>query len=139
MRESAVWRKYVKPVTKQVGGDWQRIESGLTGGGIPDINACRKGKEIWIELKVVDGRRVKMRPEQVGWHLRRARAGGVTFILAYHERLDVFMYWPGRLAREVKRQGVGAAGSSRIARHLLGSALLRMFALQGEPHPLVGS
>ena len=30
---------------------WQRIETGMTGSGVPDVNGCAKGKEFWIELK----------------------------------------------------------------------------------------
>jgi hypothetical protein len=59
---------------------WQRIESMLTGNGIPDSNYCVDGIEGWIEWKKTDSNRVPLRPDQVGWHLRRARAGGRTFI-----------------------------------------------------------
>lgn len=59
---------------------WQRIESGLTGGGIPDTNYCVNGIEGWIEWKKTNSNKVTMRPDQVGWHLRRYRAGGRTFI-----------------------------------------------------------
>lgn len=60
--------------------DWQRIESGLTGLGIPDVNGCSKGHEVWIELKGTSGWKPYIRPEQIGWAERRARSGGKVFL-----------------------------------------------------------
>lgn len=69
--------------------DWCSIESGSTGGGIPDMNYCTRvygddadgyGKEGWLELKQTPGHRVTLRPEQVGWISRRVRAGGRVWI-----------------------------------------------------------
>ena len=31
----------------------QRIETGMTGAGVPDVNGCAKGKEFWVELKEI--------------------------------------------------------------------------------------
>lgn len=59
---------------------WQAIESGFTGRGIPDSNYCCANMEGWIENKKTHGWKVGISPEQVGWHLRRHRAGGRTFI-----------------------------------------------------------
>jgi hypothetical protein len=58
---------------------WQSIESATTGGGVPDSNYCCRGVEGWVEFKQTHAWAVKMKPEQVGWHLRRGRAGGRTF------------------------------------------------------------
>lgn len=60
--------------------DWQRIETGGTGRGIPDLNGCLMGNEIWVELKAADGWKPHIRPEQIGWAERRARAGGRVFL-----------------------------------------------------------
>jgi hypothetical protein len=59
---------------------WQSIETGLTGRGVPDSNFCSDGTEGWIEFKWTAAWGVDLRPEQVGWHMRRARAGGLTRI-----------------------------------------------------------
>ncbi len=59
--------------------DWCSIESGLTGAGIPDLNGCVGGCEFWVECKACTRWAVTVRPMQVGWPLRRARAGGRTF------------------------------------------------------------
>lgn len=60
--------------------DFQRIETGGTGRGIPDVNGCLLGNEIWVELKGTDGWKPIIRPEQVGWAERRTRAGGRVFL-----------------------------------------------------------
>jgi Holliday junction resolvase len=62
------------------GADWQRIETGGTGLGIPDLNGCHAGVEVWVENKWTNGWKVKVRPEQVGWLERRARHGGRVFV-----------------------------------------------------------
>lgn len=59
---------------------WQAIESATTGLGIPDSNYCYKGAEGWIENKLTSGYVIGMRPMQVAWIERRARAGGRVFI-----------------------------------------------------------
>ena len=62
---------------------WQRIETGMTGSGVPDVNGCAKGKEFWIELKEVhSGNSLTLRPMQVAWLSKRAMNGGQVFVLA---------------------------------------------------------
>jgi len=60
--------------------DWQRIETGGTGRGIPDLNGCYRGVEIWIELKQTEAWSVAIRSEQVGWAEKRMRYGGRVFL-----------------------------------------------------------
>lgn len=59
---------------------WTPIETAMTGAGVPDANCCWKDIEFWIEFKFTSGYAVVLRPEQVGWLLRRTRAGGRSFI-----------------------------------------------------------
>ena len=62
---------------------FQRIETGLTGSGVPDVNGCAKGKEFWIELKEIhSGNALTLRPMQVAWIAKRAQYGGQVFVLA---------------------------------------------------------
>lgn len=65
------------------GWDLQRIESSLTGGGIPDANACCNGVDVWMELKWTSGWKPRIRPEQIGWSERRIRHGGRVFMLTW--------------------------------------------------------
>lgn len=64
----------------KLGWDFQAIETGGTGQGIPDANACLNGHEAWLEFKVTSTNAVGLRPEQVGWIERRTRHGGRVFI-----------------------------------------------------------
>lgn len=59
---------------------WQAIETGMTGRGIPDINYCHEGVEGWLECKQTGGWAVGLRPEQVAWLDRRARARGRCWV-----------------------------------------------------------
>ena len=65
------------------GMDVMRVEN-TTMGGVPDVNICSHGQEIWVELKVYVGGRVLIRPDQFAWGHRRAFHKGNCFIVAYH-------------------------------------------------------
>jgi hypothetical protein len=66
---------------------WQRIESGATGSGTPDLNYCAHGFEAWLELKGTDSWRIEIRPPQHAWIQRRIRAGGNVFIAARRQTM----------------------------------------------------
>lgn len=70
-----LFRTHLKPHA-----DMQAVETGLIAAGVPDLNYCASGREGWIEMKQTDGWAVTLRPEQVGWLCRRARAGGRVFV-----------------------------------------------------------
>jgi hypothetical protein len=94
-----IWRQHLKKF------HWQSIESGSTGRGIPDSNYCVDGVEGWIENKKTDGWAVGLRPEQVGWHLRRARAGGRTWVAVRRKR-DQLWIVRGSQAAELLERGL---------------------------------
>jgi len=60
--------------------DWQPIETGALSPGVPDLNGCRQGREVWVEMKHTTGWVVKFRPMQPSWILRRLAAGGHVYI-----------------------------------------------------------
>ena len=61
----------------------QRIETGMTGAGVPDVNGCAKGKEFWVELKEIhSGNKLTLRPMQISWLAKRASYGGQVFVMA---------------------------------------------------------
>ena len=71
---------------------WQRIEVGSLGTGVPDVNACWQGKEVWIELKLGSLQSINLSPQQCAWHMRRANAGGVSWILSYdHSKRELWL------------------------------------------------
>ena len=117
--EKTLWGTMKANLDRHLGGavHYQRIETGSTGRGIPDINIKSKVGygDAWVELKVVHGNRVEMRPEQVAWHVRRAGVGGRTFILAREQKdgprtgkVDRLYLWEGGRAIEVAERGIGA-------------------------------
>lgn len=62
------------------GMHWTVMENGVFSPGVPDSNFACRGVEGWVEHKMTDGWAVTLRPAQVGWLLRRARAGGRVFV-----------------------------------------------------------
>jgi len=74
--------------------DVATIES-TTGRGIPDVNICYQGVEVWTELKIFQGGRVLLRPEQYAWGVRRTiEHRGRVFVVALHpnDRLHIFPF-----------------------------------------------
>lgn len=84
---------------------WQSIESGMTGAGIPDSNFCCRGVEGWVEFKRTEGWAVNLSPFQVGWHLRRGRAGGRTFVAVRRKKTQLWLV-RGSLARTLAEKGL---------------------------------
>jgi Holliday junction resolvase len=89
MKESEFWRQ-VKVGLEAQGAHLSRIEN-TAGSGIPDVNACRGGVEVWIELKIFHGRRLYFRNSQRSWIFRRDAAGGQIFVLARKDE-RLFLY-----------------------------------------------
>lgn len=87
---------------------WQRIETGWTAAGVPDVNYCAGGVEGWLELKAVAGFLVTIRPMQAAWAARRLRAGGRVACMVRRrapanqkrpQRLDELWLVPGNMIR----------------------------------------
>lgn len=76
MKETAVWRL----VKQNLPGHLQRIEN-MASPGAPDVNACWRGHETWIELKVAKGNYVYFRDAQIAWFARRIKEGGQAVVL----------------------------------------------------------
>lgn len=94
---------------------WQAIETGGTGLGIPDSNYCVDGLEGWVEYKKTHGFAIGLRPEQVGWHMKRARAGGLTTIAVRRQTeagprkgpaVDQLFMFPGAWADRLDDEGI---------------------------------
>lgn len=67
---------------------WTAIESGATGLGIPDSEYCAPcGTSGWIEHKKSSAWKLdhNLTPFQVGWHQKRARMRGRSFIAVRRE------------------------------------------------------
>jgi hypothetical protein len=59
----------------------QAIETALMATGVPDLNMCFGGTEVWVECKRCFHWKPAISEFQVGWLLRRARAGGRCFVM----------------------------------------------------------
>ena len=86
-------------------GHWQRIESGLTGGGIPDMNYCIDGIEGWVENKQTQGWAVRIRPDQIGWIFKRTLNGGRVWIAVRRKHEELWLV-PGSLVRVLASEGL---------------------------------
>ncbi len=96
----------------RAGFHWVAVETGFTQKGVPDSNACGKGKEFWVESKSVrSGWRPKIDGFQVSWHEHRLRMGGKTFV-AIRRRVDregsddLYLYH-GSSIRRLFSEGMG--------------------------------
>jgi hypothetical protein len=78
-KEASLWALLKEHLPK--GAHFQRIETGGTGKGVPDLNYCYQTKEVWIELKSIEGLKSTLTPFQIAWLYNRYRAGGNAFVL----------------------------------------------------------
>jgi len=72
--------------------DVTRIEN-IAGSGMPDLNLCHIGFEVWLECKCLPPRLVLLRPEQYAWGVRRANHGGLVFVIDRPVNEPVFFIW----------------------------------------------
>jgi hypothetical protein len=110
----ANFRKRIKEFSGPCGFDvhWQSIESSATGQGIPDLNGCCQGQDVWLELKYTEHLKTKnigLKPPQIAWIYKRAKAGGNVWIALYMQtkKRDVgFIYlWQGKKVQKVAEHG----------------------------------
>jgi hypothetical protein len=79
---------------------WTPVETGATSQGVPDHEYCYPGgKQGWVEFKSSMAWAVIIRPEQVGWLLRRHRMGGRSFIAVRRQLSELWMIEGGEAAR----------------------------------------
>jgi hypothetical protein len=73
MKESEFWSGTVKKKLEEAKVLKYRLENSVQAG-MPDVNACYKGVERWLELKVMHGLRIEVRYSQLKWLMVRTRA-----------------------------------------------------------------
>ena len=88
---------------------WQRIETGALQQGVPDVNGCYGGREFWVELKCTTTDSVSLTPFQCSWHMRRASAGGRSWIMVAHSKHNVMTLHRGVDAVRLLEQGVSSS------------------------------
>lgn len=83
-----------------------RVES-VSSPGVPDVywsSLREEGVSGWIELKIVRGNVVKLRPEQVLWILRHSQLNVNAKIMA--RKNDTIYLWEGSDVSIVAEQGL---------------------------------
>lgn len=113
MAESADYKTF-KANVPEPGDRLDRIENPMVVG-IPDINMCIEGTEIWIEQKspkepkrsttALFGSNHKVSQGQKNWFLRQQRAGGKCYFLIVTDKR--WMLIPGFLADEINKMTIG--------------------------------
>jgi|TARA_R100001530_G_scaffold2356_3_gene3960 Holliday junction resolvase len=102
MKEYNLWLNLKRNLAAPL---WQRIETGGTGRGIPDVFGAYKGVCCWVELKIARGNKVHLTPEQTAWLIKFARAEVRTFILVGTNKKTMYLF-SGNEAREVLDHGI---------------------------------
>lgn len=109
MTESKFWQT----LKKSLPGHWQRIET-MTGGGVPDVNGCVQGQEIWLELKILVGKTYPrwqssqgVTPLQHAWLTNRARVGGLGFVVGYWVDRKMVLVWRGDDPKVLEKDPLG--------------------------------
>jgi hypothetical protein len=89
---------------------WNSIETGATAGGVPDSEYCSPtGVSGWVEFKQITGWVVPLRPQQIGWLLRRSRARGRVFVAVRQAQGDTLWLALGAAAVALREQGLRQA------------------------------
>lgn len=65
-------------------GQYCRVENAVSKG-MPDINFFRRGKEHWIEAKILRGQRVHFEASQITWMKTRVKHSGEVLIFVRKE------------------------------------------------------
>jgi hypothetical protein len=109
-REARLWA-LVRENLKRPTDRMTRVEN-LVSDGIPDVNACFGGADVWIELKAPrEPKRAAtallggagnhpLLTSQINWFLSQQQAGGVAFILVGTDH-ELFLVEGTLYAREV--------------------------------------
>src|SRR5262245_51910141 len=82
----------------------------MTAVGVPDLNGCKSGTEVWVECKGAAAFKVNISAEQVAWLVQRTRAGGHTFVaVRKHQRwrkVDSLYLYAGAQAGQLQLVGL---------------------------------
>jgi hypothetical protein len=96
----------LRPAIRQYGAHVDKIETGETGRGVPDLHIHSKCKgTYWCELKVSRTKttlQIDVSPAQILWHEEYSKLGGRSFLVVYNETDSKVYLFLGRDAREAK-------------------------------------
>ena len=101
MEDEGDFRRYVigRVLKSEPRSQTSYIESHETSAGIPDLNIYMRGRDVWIELKVLsDTKPAKMRPTQKRWHVDRFNSGGMSWVMTLDLTQMKLLIIPGNVA-----------------------------------------
>ena len=84
MTEAALWQL----IKKNVNGHLIRVEN-TSGSGTPDVHACYKGQETWVELKVAKGNWLHFRASQIAWFHKRVLGHDGACAILWRDKNDI--------------------------------------------------
>ena len=76
--ETKLW-KLIKENLSDI--HWTRFEN-WASPGVPDCYGIKDGISIWVELKVIHSKKIKLSPFQKSWNYNHSLQGGRNFIIA---------------------------------------------------------
>jgi hypothetical protein len=97
---------------------FQPIESGSTGIGIPDIYFASDRKEGWIELKILKKKGTSLivpyRPGQWNWIQKRMHLNKRTYLFAYYQN-KIYVYFNENIRKEYSEKITNLAYYENLA------------------------
>ena len=102
MKAEDRFRQAVIRVAQSMGGHVTYIESHQTSAGVPDLHIFLNGTDVWLELKVVGLKKVRVRPTQRKWHRERREAGGNSWVWVLDPPTGNILQVPGHVAADLE-------------------------------------
>ena len=69
--------------------------------GVPDCYGIKDGISIWVELKVIHSKKIKLSPFQKSWNFNHSLQGGRNFIIATTLEESLLYIFPGLVAPSI--------------------------------------
>jgi hypothetical protein len=95
--ETKLW-KLVKENLSDI--HWTRFEN-WASPGVPDCYGIKDGISIWVELKVIHSKKIKLSPFQKSWNFNHSLQGGRNFIIATTLEESLLYIFPGLVAPSI--------------------------------------
>jgi len=95
--ETKLW-KLIKENLSDI--HWTRFEN-WASPGVPDCYGIKDGISIWVELKVIHSKKIKLSPFQKSWNFNHSLQGGRNFIIATTLEESLLYIFPGLVAPSI--------------------------------------
>jgi len=79
---------------------WTRFEN-WASPGVPDCYGIKEGISIWVELKVIHSKKIKLSSFQKSWNYNHSLQGGRNFIIATTLEESLLYIFPGIVALSI--------------------------------------